>query len=80
MDLRTVREDLLGDNYKVPSDFCKDMRLIFQNSKNFNTNKRSRVSIQKQIFKFIFIFAFQDLCNDGAISRHVRRTHEQNHL
>jgi hypothetical protein len=44
MDLRTVKEDLLGGNYESPLGFCKDMRLIFTNSKNFNTNKRSRVS------------------------------------
>lgn len=44
MDLRTVKEDLLGGNYEDPLDFAKDVRLIFQNSKNYNTNKRSRVS------------------------------------
>ncbi|KAB0802050.1 hypothetical protein PPYR_04236 [Photinus pyralis] len=43
MDLGTVKEDLLGGNYETPLDFCKDMRLIFQNSKNYNTNKRSRI-------------------------------------
>lgn len=50
MDLGTVKEDLLGNNYKTPYDFCKDMRLIFQNSKNYNTNKRSRVRIPHEIF------------------------------
>lgn len=45
MDLGTVKEDLLGGNYETPNDFCKDMRLIFQNSKVYNTNKRSRVRI-----------------------------------
>lgn len=44
MDLRTVKEDLLGGNYETPTQFAKDMRLIFTNSKNYNTNKRSRVS------------------------------------
>ncbi|KAL9871562.1 bromodomain and WD repeat-containing protein 3 isoform X1 [Glossina fuscipes] len=43
MDLRTVKEDLLGGNYADPLDFAKDVRLIFQNSKNYNTNKRSRI-------------------------------------
>ncbi|XP_061395070.1 bromodomain and WD repeat-containing protein 3 [Musca vetustissima] len=43
MDLRTVKEDLLGGNYEDPLDFAKDVRLIFQNSKNYNTNKRSRI-------------------------------------
>lgn len=43
MDLRTVKEDLLGGNYENPQDFAKDMRLIFSNSRQYNVNKRSRV-------------------------------------
>lgn len=44
MDLRTVKEELLGGNYNSATEFIKDMRLIFTNSRNYNTNKRSRVS------------------------------------
>jgi len=44
MDLATVRENLEQRKYNTPVEFCKDMRLIFTNSKNYNTNKRSRVS------------------------------------
>lgn len=43
MDLRTVKEDLLGGNYETPLEFAKDMKLIFTNSRNFNTNKRSKI-------------------------------------
>ncbi|KAG7201707.1 hypothetical protein KM043_004433 [Ampulex compressa] len=43
MDLRTVKEDLLGGNYETPLEFAKDMKLIFSNSRNYNTNKRSRI-------------------------------------
>lgn len=43
MDLRTVKEDLLGGNYDTPLEFSKDVKLIFTNSKNYNTNKRSKV-------------------------------------
>jgi hypothetical protein len=43
MDLTTVKEQLLADLYDSPNEFCKDMRLIFQNSKSFNTNKKSRI-------------------------------------
>lgn len=43
MDLTTVKEQLLADIYDSPSEFCKDMRLIFSNSKQFNTNKKSRI-------------------------------------
>lgn len=44
MDLQTVKEELLGGNYESPNEFAKDVRLIFTNSRNYNTNKRSRVS------------------------------------
>lgn len=44
MDLTTVREELSANGYSTPHDFAKDVRLIFTNSKNYNTNKRSRVS------------------------------------
>lgn len=43
MDLGTVKEDLLGGNYESPVEFSKDMKLIFTNSKNYNTNTRSKV-------------------------------------
>ncbi|KAK8727619.1 hypothetical protein OTU49_009654, partial [Cherax quadricarinatus] len=43
MDLTTVREELSANGYAAPHDFAKDMRLIFTNSKNYNTNKRSRI-------------------------------------
>lgn len=53
MDLRTVKEELLGGNYNAATEFVKDMRLIFTNSRNYNTNKRSRVSEIFYNFPFI---------------------------
>ena len=44
MDLGTVREQLDVGAYDSPVEFCKDMRLVFNNSKAYNTNKKSRVS------------------------------------
>lgn len=44
MDLRTVREQLLVGNYQSKSEFLKDIRMIFSNSRQYNTNPRSRVS------------------------------------
>ncbi|XP_071444927.1 bromodomain and WD repeat-containing protein 3 isoform X2 [Hetaerina americana] len=43
MDLQTVKSNLVAGNYLSPQDFRKDVRLIFINSKNYNTNKRSRI-------------------------------------
>lgn len=31
------------NNYRTPMDFAKDVRLIFENSKNYNTNKKSKI-------------------------------------
>ena len=42
MDLQTVREKLEANNYGTPSEFAKDVRLIVENSKKYNTNKKSR--------------------------------------
>lgn len=43
MDLLTIKEELIRGNYETPMNFARNVRLIFQNSRNFNTNKRSRV-------------------------------------
>ncbi|XP_062620168.1 bromodomain and WD repeat-containing protein 3-like isoform X2 [Saccostrea cucullata] len=43
MDLSTVKENLLRDKYSNPNSLFKDFRLIFSNSRTFNTNKRSRI-------------------------------------
>ena len=45
MDLGTVLETLSGENYENPSEFAKDIRLIFSNSKAYTPNKKSRVSL-----------------------------------
>jgi len=42
MDLSTVRESLLIGDYGSPLDFQKDMDLIFQNSRKYNTNSNSK--------------------------------------
>lgn len=79
MDLRTVKEDLLGGNYEDPLDFAKDVRLIFQNSKNYNTNKRSRVSplrllpVVYNFYKTIYYnFFFVDLSSMFRSSIHLK--------
>ena len=41
MDLQTVGEKLQGGHYATPSEFAKDIRLIFANSKIFKPNRNS---------------------------------------
>uniref|UniRef100_A0A8C9T218 Bromodomain and WD repeat domain containing 3 n=1 Tax=Scleropages formosus TaxID=113540 RepID=A0A8C9T218_SCLFO len=43
MDLGTVSETLAAGNYENPMEFCKDVRLIFSNSKAYTPNKKSRI-------------------------------------
>uniref|UniRef100_A0A8D8RXJ3 Bromodomain and WD repeat-containing protein 3 n=1 Tax=Cacopsylla melanoneura TaxID=428564 RepID=A0A8D8RXJ3_9HEMI len=43
MDLGTIREELRGDNYESPLDFIKDVKRVFNNSRNYNQNKRSKI-------------------------------------
>ncbi|KAH6927271.1 hypothetical protein HPB50_001232 [Hyalomma asiaticum] len=38
-----VRDRLARDLYPSPIEFCKDIRLVFANSRNYNTNKKSRI-------------------------------------
>lgn len=32
MDLTSIREDLRGDNYNTPLEFCEDVRRVFNNA------------------------------------------------
>ncbi|XP_030641693.1 PH-interacting protein [Chanos chanos] len=43
MDFGTVLATLLGGGYESPMDLCKDVRLIFSNSKAYTPSKRSRI-------------------------------------
>lgn len=45
MDFATVRETLEAGNYESPMELCKDVRLIFSNSKAYTPSKRSRVRL-----------------------------------
>ena len=43
MDLQSVGERLRDGHYATPSEFAKDVRLIFVNSKKFSSNKESLI-------------------------------------
>uniref|UniRef100_A0A8C3CMY5 Pleckstrin homology domain interacting protein n=1 Tax=Cairina moschata TaxID=8855 RepID=A0A8C3CMY5_CAIMO len=53
MDFATVRETLEAGNYESPMELCKDVRLIFSNSKAYTPSKRSRVRLH-----FFFFFTY----------------------
>ena len=54
MDLQTVREKLEANNYATPNAFAKDVRLIFENSRKFNTNTKSKIYGQTVRLSFLF--------------------------
>jgi hypothetical protein len=43
MDLSTVRESLLIGEYQTPVDLQKDVALMFRNSKQYNTDSKSKI-------------------------------------
>uniref|UniRef100_A0A4W3HL33 Bromodomain and WD repeat domain containing 3 n=1 Tax=Callorhinchus milii TaxID=7868 RepID=A0A4W3HL33_CALMI len=43
MDFGTVKETIEEGNYKTPMEFCKDVQLIFSNSKAYTPNKKLRI-------------------------------------
>ncbi|CAG9789744.1 unnamed protein product [Diatraea saccharalis] len=44
MDLGTVESRLRARRYRSPRQFARDIRLVFDNSRLYNTNQRSRVT------------------------------------
>lgn len=36
MDLTSIREDLRGDNYNTPQEFCEDVKRVFNNAKIYS--------------------------------------------
>ncbi|XP_075718167.1 PH-interacting protein isoform X3 [Rhinoderma darwinii] len=43
MDFETVREKIESGSYDSPTELCKDVRLIFSNSKAYTPSKRSKI-------------------------------------
>ncbi|GAB0097421.1 bromodomain and WD repeat-containing protein 3 [Sergentomyia squamirostris] len=76
MDLRTVQEDLRGGNYETPLEFAKDVRLIFQNSRNYNTNKRSRIYSMTLRLSTLFETHIKQILYNWKSSR--RRSNKRN--
>ena len=80
MDLTTVSDRLHAASYSDPILFCKDVRLIFNNSKSYNINKKSRVSYRwisrhvqvAALLRWVLSYeAIQDACMFASV-RDVR--------
>lgn len=55
MDLSIIREELKGDNYESPHEFWKDLKIMFNNAKNYTPNKRTRVCSIIHLISFLCI-------------------------
>merc|ERR1712142_899527 len=64
MDLSLVRESLRVGEYENPLDFQKDMMLIFSNSFQYNTNKKSKVLGMTKSLKAFFLDEFQGVISN----------------
>ena len=70
MDLSTIREQLMSGNYEDPKDLNKDLKLIFQNSKLYNTDKRSVI--------FLMTLRLQSYVNEQM--KHILEHYKQEQL
>ena len=75
MDLGNVRQNLETGAYNDPLDFAKDMRLMFSNSKSYNTNKRSRIYAMTLRLSAMFAERIKDVLATWklAVKQHRKR-------
>ncbi|KAL1510019.1 hypothetical protein ABEB36_004677 [Hypothenemus hampei] len=73
MDLGTVKDKLQKGFYREPKDFCSDIRLIFQNSRTFNTNKRSRIYVMTVRLSAMFEEHIKKITSNWRIARKRQR-------
>ncbi|XP_033635345.1 bromodomain and WD repeat-containing protein 3-like [Asterias rubens] len=64
MDLNTVREQLVGMIYQDPMEFCKDVRLVFTNSKSYTPNKKSKIYSMTLRLSALFEEQFRPIVSD----------------
>ena len=63
MDLKTVGKNLQAGHYATPSDFSNDVRLIFENSKNFKPNRNSVMYAMTDRLAVLFEEHFKNILN-----------------
>ncbi|KAG1665452.1 PH-interacting protein [Nymphon striatum] len=74
MDLSKVREKLDSGRYDDPPHFCKEVRLVIENSKSYNTNKKSRIYSMTIRLSATFEDHFRDILSSwkSAVRREQR--------
>ncbi|XP_050296565.1 bromodomain and WD repeat-containing protein 3 [Anthonomus grandis grandis] len=73
MDLSVVKDKLQKSMYTEPKEFCSDMRLMFQNSRTFNTNKRSRIYVMTVRLSAMFEEHMKKITTNWRIAKKRKR-------
>jgi WD40 repeat protein len=64
MDLSTIREQLNAGVYSHPKDMLRDLKLVFTNSKLYNTNKQSAIFKMTCILQPVAMDAMNQILSD----------------
>ncbi|XP_028825190.1 PH-interacting protein isoform X3 [Denticeps clupeoides] len=82
MDFGTVRNKLLADEYQSPMELCKDVRLIFSNSKAYTPSKKSRIYSMSLRLSALFEEHVNTIVTDFKSVQHLKSdslTHRRLH-
>ncbi|KAG9493719.1 hypothetical protein GDO78_001541 [Eleutherodactylus coqui] len=76
MDFGTVKKKLEAGSYDSPTELCKDVRLIFSNSKSYTPSKRSKIYSMSLRLSAFFEERVSTILSDyqAAIKFHQRNT------
>lgn len=64
VDLGAIREQLDKDEYTDPLHFTKEVRFMFNNSRSYNTNKRSKIYTMTLRLSFMFEDHIKEIISD----------------
>ncbi|CAG7723230.1 unnamed protein product [Allacma fusca] len=77
MCLNSIKEDLAGSNYSDPHEFDKDMLLIFENSRRYNTDLHSPIRLMTCRLKQFYEANVKKILSDYDAKRRRNRTRPQ---
>ena len=73
VDLGAIKEQLEKGEYSDPTALAKDVRLMFNNSRSYNTNKRSRIYTMTLRLSFMFEDHIKHILQDWTNSKKAAR-------
>ena len=77
MDFGTIRRHLEEGSYNNPFDFCKDVSLVFMNSKAYNTDKRSLIYLMTLRMRSLFDERSKDIVKQWRKEEEQKRRRKQ---